>query len=82
MVDERVMGRIRAAGAADRQRIHEIAVAGWRPIYARFRMIVGERMWQDLWGDWEESWFADAPAQYPERAIVTEVDGQVGGFAT
>ena len=82
MVDERVMGSIREAGAVDQQRIHEIAVAGWRPIYARFRLIVGERMWQDLWGNWEESWFANAPEQYPGRAIVTEVDGQVVGFAT
>ena len=75
-------GSIREATVDDLARIHEIAVAGWRPIYERFRMIVGDGMWNDLWPDWEERWFAFTPDTWNGGGIVTECDGEVVGFAT
>ena len=77
MVNDRTLGTIREISDKDLPRVHEIAVAGWQPIYARFRLIVGAEMWQDLWGNWEEGWFTHSP-----KGIVTEVDGKVVGFAT
>jgi len=73
---------IRDIAPADLPRIHEIAVAGWRPIFTRYRRIVGDEMWQDLWGGWEKGWVAHTPETWNGRGIVTERDGQVTGFAT
>lgn len=71
----------RPACEQDLQRIHEIAVAAWRPIFARYRLIVGEAMWQDLWGTWEQGWFAPSPERLDGNTLVTEVEGRVVGFA-
>lgn len=73
---------VRPSRLEDLQRIHEIAVGGWTPIFNRYRMIVGDRMWNDMWGGWEQNWFPPTPDRHNDRAIVTEVDGQVAGFAT
>ena len=81
-MSDQAPGIIREINAKDLPRVHEIAVAGWRPIYARYRMIVGETMWQDLWGNWEEGWFAHSPETWKGKGVVTEMDGEVAGFAT
>jgi ribosomal protein S18 acetylase RimI-like enzyme len=60
----------------DKPRIHEIAVAAWKPIFERYRLIVGNEMWKNVWGGWDKDWFAKA------SGIVTELDGQIVGFAT
>ena len=69
--------RIRRVTAEDLPRVHEIAVAAWRPSYERCRLIRGEKMWHDLVEGWEKGWqcFTDG------RAIVTEIEGEVVGFA-
>jgi ribosomal protein S18 acetylase RimI-like enzyme len=75
-------GTIRHATAGDLPRLHEIVVAAWRPIFERYRLIVGEEMWNDLWGDWERGWVLYTPETWPGRGIVTELEGEVAGFAT
>ena len=74
-------GLQRPACEHDLQGIHEIAVAAWRPIFARYRLIVGEAMWQDLWGTWEQGWFVPSRERLDGNTLVTEVDGRVVGFA-
>ena len=69
-------GTIRSSTDEDKPHIHEIAVAAWQPIFNRYRLIVGDEMWNDVWKGWDEDWFANA------SGFVTELDGQVAGFAT
>ena len=52
---------IREVTVDDLPRIHEIAVAGWQPIFGRSRLIVGDEMWNDLWSGWDERWFLYTP---------------------
>jgi len=73
---------IRPATAEDLPRLHDIAVAAWRPIFERYRLIVGEAMWNDVWRGWDQSWFLYTPETWPGRGIVTELEGEVVGFAT
>ena len=75
-------GRIQPVTEDDFQRIHEIAVLGWMPIFDRYRCIVGERMWNDLWKGWERDRCLYTAETWSGRGIVTEVDGEVAGFAT
>ena len=75
-------GTIRATTAEDLGRIHEIAVAGWTPIFERYRLIVGDELWNDVWRGWEEGWCAYTPESWHGRGIVTEIDGEIAGFAT
>jgi len=74
--------QIRAAVLEDLEQIHEIAVAGWIPIFDLYRLIVGERMWGDVWGGWEANWFPPRAERFNERIIVAELDGDIAGFAT
>ncbi|MBM4081677.1 MAG: GNAT family N-acetyltransferase [Planctomycetes bacterium] len=74
--------RIRRATTDDLARIHQVAVAAWTPIYERFRHDVGDEMFNDVWAGWEANWFKLSPEQWHGRGIVTEVNGQVVGFAT
>lgn len=76
------IGTIRPATPADLPRIHEIAVAAWQPIFNRYRCIVGEEMWNDLWRGWEDAWVVYTPESWHGRGIVTEIDGEVAGYAT
>ncbi len=75
-------GTIRPATVDDLPRIHEIAVDAWTPIFGRYRLIVGERLWRDVWGGWERNWLRFEPEQWHGRGVVTELEGQVVGFAT
>ncbi|NOZ22750.1 MAG: GNAT family N-acetyltransferase [Planctomycetes bacterium] len=74
--------KIRPAASADLDRVHDIAVAGWIPIFERYRLIVGDRMWNDIWKGWEENWFPPTAERHNDRMIVAEVNGHVAGFAT
>ena len=79
---EQPSGKIRLATVADLLRIHEIAVAGWTPIFNRYRCIVGDRLWQDGWGGWQKTWVLFDSNTWHGRGIVTEIEGRVVGFAT
>lgn len=82
MMSTEPLGAIRLATVDDLPRIHEIAVAAWQPIYNRYRCIVGEKMWNDVWGGWEEGWVRYTPESWHGRGIVTEVSGEIAGYAT
>ena len=75
-------GTVRRATPDDLPRIRELVVAGWRPIYRQYRLIAGDRMWNDLWAGWEENWLPLDLQAWDRQTIVTELDGQVVGFAT
>ena len=81
-MSEQTAGNIRLATVDDLPRIHEITVAGWQPIFSRYRCIVGEKMWNDVWGGWEKDWVRHTAESWHDRGIVTDVDGRVAGFAT
>jgi len=66
----------------DLERMREIAVAAWTPIFERYLHVVGECLWRDVWGGWHNTWFRRDPEKWEGRAIVTEVDGKIVGFAT
>lgn len=77
---------MRNAGPEDLQRIHEIGVAAWRPIYERCRHLAGDEIFFDMFGGWHltkcryrREWVANPN---PPRVIVTEAEGRVVGFAT
>ena len=77
---------IRKASVSDLPRIQEIGVAAWRPIYQRCQHILGDETFFDMFGGWyltkcryKKEWVEDPKRS---RVIVTELDGQVVGFAT
>ena len=74
--------RIRRATADDLERIREIAVAGWTPIFERYLHVVGEALWRDVWGGWHKGWYRRDPEKWDGRAIVVEAEGGIAGFAT
>lgn len=74
---------IRALRAEDIERVCEIAVAAWEPIFAGFRELLGE----ELFGLAHPDWRAEKASQVrwvcrnePWHVVVTEVDGEVVGF--
>ncbi|MBT3270751.1 GNAT family N-acetyltransferase [Candidatus Poribacteria bacterium] len=71
--------KIRYSGAkdsADKPIVHDIAVAAWTPIMERYRLIVGDDLWGAVWKGWEDNWLKNV------NGYVTEMDGQIVGFAT
>ncbi|MGD9497304.1 MAG: GNAT family N-acetyltransferase [Armatimonadota bacterium] len=76
---------IRLARPEDAQRCGEIAVAAWRCIFEGWRELIGERAWQDCFGDWEQQKRSSVTRQitvHPQAAIVTELGGEIVGFLT
>jgi ribosomal protein S18 acetylase RimI-like enzyme len=77
---------IRKASVSDLDRIHEIAVAAWTPIYDSCLRILGDAIFSDMFSGWYLNWcrFKKEHVEDPARSrvIVTELDGQVVGFAT
>ena len=77
---------IRAARDEDMAAIREIAKQAWAPIYAYYREQMGDDLWQrEHPGDPLEK-KADSVENFcrenPDRAFVTEIDGEVVGFCT
>ncbi|MFP4249977.1 MAG: GNAT family N-acetyltransferase [Armatimonadota bacterium] len=76
---------IRPATPDDADRCGEIAVEAWRCAFEGWREILGETLWERVFGDWEARKRGSVRAQVrerPERAIVTEMGGEVVGFLT
>ena len=77
---------IRNASVPDLDRLHEIAVAAWTPIHDSCLRILGDAIFSDMFSGWYLNWcrfkkeWVEDPKQ--SRVIVTELDGQVVGFAT
>jgi len=76
---------IRPARDDDLEKIREIAVAAWVPVYESFRKLAGEEIFQGIHSQWQKE-KADQVANhykhYPETALVTEFNGEVIGFIT
>jgi len=76
---------IRDMESGDVERIGEIAVAAWRPIYEYYREIMGEDLFAAKYGDWEEYKGSQVKSQCrdrPEAVRVATRDGAVVGFVT
>ena len=76
---------IRSARDDDLEKIREIAVAAWKPIYVSFRKLIGEEIFDSVYSQWQKD-KADQVSnhykQYPETTLVTEYNGEVIGFIT
>ena len=73
---------VRKATVADLERIQEVAVAAWTPIYEhRRRNVVGDEIFADLWGGWRANQRVRRE-DVGSRVIVTELEGRIVGFAT
>ncbi len=54
-------------------------------MFEGWRDVLGEALWERVFGDWEARKRGSVHAQIrdrPERAIVTEMDGEIVGFLT
>lgn len=78
-------GAIRPAGPEDAERCGEIAVDAWRCVFESWRELLGDALWERVFGDWEARKRGSVVSQvrdHPEHAIVTERDGEIVGFLT
>ncbi len=76
---------IRPAGPEDAERCAEIAVEAWRPVFASWRELLGEKLFQIVYSDWEavkRGQVVEFLTKWPQMAIVTELEGRVVGFLT
>lgn len=82
MADEPV---IRTARPDDADRCGQIAVAAWRCVFESWREILGEGVWERVFGDWEDRKRGSVVSQvrnHHQHAIVTEAGGEIAGFLT
>ena len=77
---------IRDIQLADLERMVEIALLAWEPIFARFREDMGEELFAVVHPDWRAAKAAQirqvAEPREGAMACVAELDGQVVGFIT
>ena len=67
------------------ERIAQIAVRAWQPIYAYYREALGEELFARLYTGWEErkaDQVRQAARARPDCVYVTEIDGAIAGFIT
>jgi ribosomal protein S18 acetylase RimI-like enzyme len=67
------------------ERIAEIAVKAWTPIYEARRNTLGDRLFQEVFGDWQRvksDEVRNAARNRPGMVWVTEVGGRIAGFTT
>lgn len=77
--------KIRKAAADDMDKVAEIAIAAWKPIYEGYLRIMGEEMFQSFYAGWEERKtreIRDALGAEKWSFYVTEKDGKIAGFVT
>lgn len=76
---------IRPGTPADAEAAAEIAVAAWQPVYQWRRELLGEELFRAEWpkgAEVKRDEIIRYFTQHPEFTIVTELAGQVVGFAT
>lgn len=84
-MSEQTAGTMRTARAEDADRCGEIAVLAWQRVFDAMQEMLGPELAEPYGGGWEERKRNEVTgfvARTPERAIVTEMDGQVVGFLT
>jgi ribosomal protein S18 acetylase RimI-like enzyme len=75
---------VRRAQPEDVERLVEIAIAAWEPIFLGFREQMGDELFVAMHPDWrsdKERQIRDACAD-PERVLVADLEGTVAGFVT
>ena len=77
---------IRDLRATDIPRVLEIAVAAWTPIFASFRQILGEELFEAAFPNWQEDKKRQVrgacDSSSPAMVCVAEKEGMVVGFVT
>jgi len=77
---------IRDLEPQDVERIVEIAVAAWEPIYAYYRQTMGQELFEIVFPDWQTEKAGQVRrscrSQSSAQVCVAEVDGLVVGFIT
>ena len=59
----------------------EITYAAWEPIFEQYRKSLGEKMYNDLYGDWKRSKYERVYRGLTSgRGYVAIIDGEVAGF--
>ena len=59
----------------------EITYEAWTPIFDGYKTALGEKMFNDLYGDWKESKYARVYRGLTSgRGFVALVDGEIAGF--
>jgi ribosomal protein S18 acetylase RimI-like enzyme len=79
------VGTIRQARAEDADRCGEIAGLAWKRVFDSWLALIGPELFDNHYTGWKERQSgacAEAVREHPERAIVTEVDGEIVGFLT
>ena len=82
---EETIGVIRRAQREDADRCGDIAVLAWQRVFDAWEKLVGPVIFAQHYGNWREAKRAEVVGlvrEHPERAIVTELDGEVVGFLT
>lgn len=77
---------IREFRATDLEKILDIAVAAWQPVFESSRSIVGDELFETVYGDPDERKRAQVTLacsdDNPTVVWVAETDGEVAGFIT
>jgi GNAT superfamily N-acetyltransferase len=84
-MSDQTVGTIRTARPEDAERCGEIAVLAWQRVFDAMWEMLGPELAELYASGWQERKRSDVAgfvARTPERALVTEMDGQVVGFLT
>ena len=77
---------LRAPLASERQRLVDIALAAWEPVFVSFRELLGDDILAALYPDWRihkgNQIRSACDPEDPHLVVVAELDGTVAGFAT
>ena len=76
---------IRPAKDDDLEKMKQISVEAWEPIYESLRNAMGDELFAAIHSDWQTDKSAQVAGHYksyPEYTLITEYDGQVVGFIT
>ena len=69
----------------DTNKICEIAVKAWEPIYDAYRQDMGDKFFNHLYGNWQDvkrKQIEEKSQKSPEEIYVSELDGIIVGFTS
>ena len=82
---QETVGVIRQAESGDADRCGEIAVLAWQRVFDAWEALLGPVIFAQHYSGWQAGKRAEVVGlvrEHPQRAIVTELDGEVVGFLT
>lgn len=80
---EKIKFEIRKASDSDMNKIAEIAVAAWEPIYSNYRQQIGEELFAVFFTNWQERKVQEICGVIGKDSwdlYVTEMSGEIAGF--